>query len=91
MSRADKIRKLCNAIRMYRGATATAPDADKVKWVRTPQPSQLNKIEELLMALGLNTDERGIAIGEIDAFKYRSDFEEWIKEFQELKKDGTGL
>lgn len=78
MSRNEKLRKLGNAIRAYRGnyyIVTGKPD----KWTRRPQPSQSIKIAELLMALGFDLEKVKKAINKIDNFKTIPEFEKWMK------------
>lgn len=91
MNRNEKLRKLGNAIRAYRGATSTQPGDPNPKWIRSPQMDKVKRIQELLIALGFWPAEGVEAIDKIDNFKTIPEFEKWMKGLSEPKKDETGL
>lgn len=75
MTRTERIRKLCNAIKNYRGVRD--PQADgKGRWVRSPRPTLKPKIYSHLVELGLNPEEQ---LKKIDGFKTYLDFHMWAK------------
>lgn len=79
MTRSEKIKKLANAIRVYRGATSSQPGAIKVVWAYTPQPHKLKRIRELLGLLQYDLEEQDYFIKQIDGFQRLADFDAWIK------------
>lgn len=90
MSRSEKLRKLGNAIRAYRGATSTQPGDPNPKWIRSPQPHLEKHISALLLGIGFNHDQIVEAINKIDNFKTIPEFEKWMKGLDE-KESEAGL
>ena len=76
MTRPERIRKLANAIRMYRGATSTPPGAIVKKWKRAPQKAVGGIVRDHLQQLGRDVEADMKAI---DAFETHTQFEDWIK------------
>lgn len=72
MTRNEKLKKLANAIKDFRGAY----DASENKWVRPPQPHKgqavLNWLQKL--RVDVKTEWRKII-----SFKTRAEFDAWIK------------
>ena len=77
MSRADKIKKLANAIREFHGLTATPPGAIRVKWICTPKPAAGIRVVKWLTALGLNAQAEFVRI---NSFTKVSEFHDWLKQ-----------
>ena len=87
MSRTERIKKLANAIKLYRGAYA----ADSGQWIRRPQPARRADVERHLRELHSIkwTDaevNRLVAadLALVDGFKAKDEYEVWI---QRLSKD----
>lgn len=78
MNKAEKIRKLGNAVRSYRGRFWNLPEG-KIKWVETPQPHKMKRILELLALLQFDQEEQDSAVFRIDGFKSIDEFHVWIK------------
>jgi len=75
MSRTDKLRKLSNAIRDYRGAY----HQDTGIWIRRPKPMELGRVQLWLERLGINTTEGMVAI---DGFKTLDEFRVWFRSIE---------
>lgn len=71
MSRAEKVSKLRNAIRSYRGLKNTGNG----KWIQPPNPGAKLAVKKWLAALDLPVEE---TIEKIDSFKLVSEFNTWI-------------
>jgi len=71
MSRAEKLSKLRNAIRSYRGLKSTTSG----KWQRPPNPGAKLAIKKWLVALEMPVEE---TLNKIDSFKLVSEFNSWI-------------
>lgn len=78
MTRSEKIHKLANAIRDYRGGTSSQPGAVKVVWKHAPQPHKLKRIRELLGLLQYDLEEQDFFVKQIDGFKTYAEFDVWI-------------
>ena len=72
MSRDERINKLANAVREYRGVT----DARTGAWVQTPKPKAELRVARWLEELGIDADE-GISM--IRSFKTFTEFRSWLK------------
>jgi hypothetical protein len=57
MTRNEKIKKLANAIRAYRGVTSSPAGAVKTEWIRSPQPHKRPDIVRYLLALGRTKEQ----------------------------------
>jgi len=79
MSKAEKIHKLANAIKDFRGCTSTPLGAVKVNWIRSPRPDRLTKVVKLLGELGCDAGQTKQAVEDILKFKTLDDFNNWIK------------
>lgn len=75
MTRAEKIAKLANAIRAYRGMTKTPAGANEVKWHIPPNPDKLEAILTWTGRLGIDQND---ALRKIHAFKHYDEFNAWI-------------
>lgn len=71
MSKNEKLHKLANAIREYRGARSEAHG----KWIRPPNPAARGRVERWLGELGL--DVAG-SMARIDAFETAGEFQAWV-------------
>lgn len=78
MTRSEKIHKLSNAIRSYRGRTSTPAGTpnDQVKWVTPPKPKELERVKIWLTRLGLNVED---SVKAIDGFKHLGEFWKWVE------------
>ena len=72
MSKNEKLHKLANAIREYRGARNAAHG----KWIRPPKPVARRRVERWLGELGL--DVAGSMV-RIDAFETAGEFQDWVR------------
>jgi hypothetical protein len=75
MSRTDKIKKLANAIREYRGLR----DIQSKKWIRSPKPSAGIRVVKWLTELGLNAQ---VEFVRVNTFTKVSEFHEWLKQLE---------
>jgi len=69
------IKKLANAIRAYRGATAGITSDGVVKWKHHPQKAKLGDVQRHASALGLDVT---LVTKMVDNFSSYAEFEEWI-------------
>lgn len=74
MSRAEKIKKLGNAIRAFRGSTFGK------KWIRTPQPHRAHQVVKWLDALGHQPELIKAEMERICAFESRTQCDAWLSE-----------
>lgn len=75
MSRADKVHKLANAVKEYRGTFSEASG----KWIRAPKPSVKWRIAKWLRELRMNVPE---CMTKVDAFKSHTEFNQWLNSIQ---------
>jgi hypothetical protein len=73
MTRTERIRKLANAIREYRGSY----DELTKKWIRAPRPDARARCIHWLQKLGIEAVETNMAA--IDGFKHNDEFQIYIK------------
>lgn len=78
MSREDKIKKLSNAIRAYKGTKHSVGGG----YVIQPQKGKNIQIMGLLAELGFDGQKQLKALKEIDDFKTYDDFHSWINELR---------
>ncbi len=78
MTRSQKISKLANAIRAYRGMFNPQSDGSK-QWVRHPQQSARDRIAVWLERLKLNVQE-GLAA--IDGFASFEEMRTWLNKIE---------
>jgi len=91
MTRSERIKKLANAIKAYRGTTVPAPGG-KTKWLRAPQLARRSDITRHLLALGCSQDEVELDAMMIDSFNQVSQFEAWIKSLdRKTAKEGMAI
>jgi hypothetical protein len=76
MSKTDKIRKLANAIRRYRGVTSTPADAVKPKWRHAPCRSAEIDCKRWLEELCLDVPK---SMTVIESFNNFEEFNTWLK------------
>ncbi len=72
MSRLEKIKKLANAIRRYRGAY----HPESKKWIRAPKPKEAIHVTRWLKNLGVGTE----LMAKINGFKTQDEMRVWILE-----------
>lgn len=79
MSRVDKIRKLNNAVRQYRGLydwERTSWKKPEIKWKIRSAPSHVVRVKECLSRFrGLDI---GKAVSEIDSMKAWDEYHKWL-------------
>lgn len=76
MTRAEKIKKLANAIKEYRGST----DGVGGPWIRHPKPSALSRVISWLQKLGV--EPTSDVIHRIDKFATPKDFYGFLEEVE---------
>lgn len=78
MTRPERIQKLTNAIRRYRGITSTpvGASAEDVKWKIPPKKSAVEDVTRWLQRLNLPVKE---SLEKSDGFKCFPEFHGWIK------------
>lgn len=74
MSRTDKLTKLGNAVRAYRGTGDNTPRG--MCWRNPPQHNKQPSVLKWLDALGINLDE---GMEAVHGFKTLNDFDAWLK------------
>lgn len=72
MTKTEKLRKLGNAIREYRGAFNPASG----KWIRSPKPNKVERILYWLELLGVQ--EPIVSLADIQEFKTFSEMRKWL-------------
>lgn len=75
MTRAEKLRKLGNAVREYRGVYLPHTG----KWVRPPNQGKAKNILYWLDRLGVPEADRGWALKDIQEFKSYDEFRAWMR------------
>jgi hypothetical protein len=82
MTRSERINKLGNAIKLYRGIY----NSETGKWIRPPQPNKRADVERWLNTLRIgkyyhHPDKEQVVkdLARIDGFKTRTEYAEWIK------------
>jgi hypothetical protein len=73
MSRAEKIIKLGNAIRSFRGS------AFRTKWIRSPQPHRAHNVVKWLHALGHQPELIKAEMELICAFQSQVQLDAWLQ------------
>lgn len=79
MTKAEKRRKLCNAIRKYRGAY----HPESKKWIRAPQPLLASMVRLWLARNRINVVE---GMERIDNFSTATEFHNWINSLDDPAK-----
>lgn len=82
MSKNDRIHKLANAIREYRGARSEAHG----KWIRPPKPGVIARVYRWMDELGIPRGDRVL----IDNFNTVEEFHAWV-EVTMSKSTSTGF
>lgn len=80
MTRTEKIRKLANAIREYRGITKTPAGAIQVQWWIAPHPAAASRVQKWLSHLGLDIT---LSMKLINEFKVTTELEAWLNTLYE--------
>ena len=75
MTRIQKISKLANAIRAYRGMFRPCRSGSKKSWIRNPQPSVRKRIVLWLERLHLDVAE---SLLKIDGFESFDEMRSWL-------------
>lgn len=73
MTRTEKIRKLANAVKDYRGSYSERDG----HWIRPPQINAIARVRTWLKRLRLPDQE---SIEKINRFRSLAEFHEWLKE-----------
>lgn len=76
MNRNEKISKLANAIRRYRGISQPIQPGKPVEWIVSPKIADRAFVVRWLTELGLPVPE---TLAKIEAFNQIDDFNDWIK------------
>lgn len=76
MTRDEKIRKLANAVRDFRGKYVLKSDGTPGKWVRPPQHMEVTRVVTWIKALGLPEEP---TLHHIRSMKSWQEFNEWVK------------
>lgn len=76
MNRADKIAKLCHAVKDWRGVT----DAKTGKWVKMPKINAAGRVVKWLIELGLNAEQERTRISQFTKY---ADFYVWVRSIDE--------
>ena len=74
MSRQEKLHKLANAVRDFRGASVNG------KYIRTPKPKAVFRVVAWLDRLGNSAEKVKDKLALIASFKAVDDFEAWIRD-----------
>lgn len=77
MNRADKISKLCHAVKDWRGVI----DSKSGKWIKPPKIRAGNRVIKWLMELGLNAEQERTRISQFTKY---ADFYAWVRSLDEL-------
>lgn len=76
MSRTEKLSKLANAVRDYRGATNNA------QWQRPPKHAEIERVKRWLRRLDLDVDA---CLTRINNFTTCDEFDRWMKSLSEIQ------
>lgn len=76
MTRNQKLAKLGNAIRQYRGLSART-NKDTIKWLRPPRPEKAKAVLDYLAILGRT--EVLLDLADIQQFKSSTEMQAWMK------------
>lgn len=77
MTRLDKLKKLSNAVREYRGVTYSPVGSKKVEWTHPPRKAELPRVRSWLGRLGVVDVDA--AVEKIDGFKSYDEYYDWVK------------
>lgn len=83
MSRYDKLKKLGNAIREYRGSY----HARSGKWIQPPRPEAVARVLRWLAELKI--EEPIVALAEIQQFKTFDEMRAWLRNISESWKEAA--
>ena len=73
----EKIRKLANAVKAYRGISDHRPDSSgKIHWRTTPKPASQPQVVKWIEKLGLDPEK---TMDQVHGFKNLQEFDEWLK------------
>lgn len=82
MTRTQKIHKLANAIRAYRGVICTSTK----KWKEAPDKGKLKSVQQYAGELSLNVE---YATKLVDGFKTFDEFNAWLRELSNYETPTT--
>lgn len=92
MTRNERIRKIANAVKAYRGSY----NEKTGKWFRSPQPAKRQAIVKHLIELyrphmsdAQAKDRIQLDAMMIEAFNHRTQFDKWIKSLADFDKPTT--
>ena len=83
MNRADKITKLCHAVKDWRGVT----DAKTGKGLKMPKINAAGRVVKWLIELGLNVEQERTRISQFTKY---ADFYAWVRSIDEQNTGGLG-
>lgn len=86
MTRTEKIRKLANAVKAYKGAynVTTLDEKARIKWLRSPQIDKRKPIVKWLLALGRTHAQIEQDAKTIDGLQNREQFHNWLNGFEKV-------
>jgi len=79
MSKSEKLRKLANAVRRYRGLLGSPGHDGVVRWKQPPIPSAKDDVRRWLGRLGLDVEAH---LRRVDEFPSLQQFAEWLEELE---------
>jgi hypothetical protein len=82
MTRSQRIQKLANAIKAYRGLSLTPVGAVEVKCKYKPQINRRADIVRHLLELGRTHEEIEVDAQTIDSFQHVDQFTKWIRSLE---------
>lgn len=77
MNHNEKVAKLGNAIREYRGSY----DSKTKKWIRPENKGALTRVKTWLSRIGRSQDQIPKDVERIDGFAHTDEFRQWIGAF----------
>lgn len=80
MTRSEKITKLANAIREYRGSYV--PNSEPRKWIRHPKPGAKERVLQWLERLGVK--DKIAAMQSVDGFVNIDDMLAYLTELEDV-------
>jgi hypothetical protein len=79
MTRTERIRKLANAIKAFKGKTSSPAGAVKVVWKIPPQPVKASVVLDHLIKLGFDEARANQKLEQIKQLKTYDEYDKWIK------------
>jgi len=84
MTRAEKIQKLANAIRAFRGLREAGVSADKPgTWILPPQRHKAHAVVRWLDRLGFTPDQIRAEMEKIVGFRNKIAFGAWLRQLED--------